>query len=110
MRTHLLPLEQAGKIDVEEEFQQACFHITVYKSYAPMRRASRSATVMAKSAKPEAVQPEAGQMEVAQADIAPAPVSPNSSHHAYGKHRRHARTRVVAQVDDPVGAMAARGR
>jgi hypothetical protein len=110
MRTHLLPLEQAGKIDVEEEFQQACFHITVYKSYAPARRATRSTTVMAKSAKPEAVQPEAGQMEVAQADIAPAPVSPNSSHHAYGKHRRHARTRVVAQVDDPVGAMAARGR
>jgi len=35
MRTYLLPLEQAGKIDVEEEFRQACFHITVYKSYAP---------------------------------------------------------------------------
>jgi hypothetical protein len=35
MRRHLLELETAGKIDVEEEFQQACFHITVYKSYAP---------------------------------------------------------------------------
>jgi hypothetical protein len=35
MRSWLLPLQQAGKIDVEEEFQQACFHITVYKSYAP---------------------------------------------------------------------------
>lgn len=34
MRNFLLPLEQAGKIDVEEEFRQACFHITVYKSYA----------------------------------------------------------------------------
>jgi hypothetical protein len=34
MRNFLLPLEQAGKIDVEEEFKQACFHITVYKSYA----------------------------------------------------------------------------
>ena len=34
MRGYLLPLEQAGKIDVEEEFRQACFHITVYKSYA----------------------------------------------------------------------------
>ena len=31
-------LQAAGKIDVEEEFQQACFHITVYKSYAPARR------------------------------------------------------------------------
>ena len=35
MRRRLMGLEAAGKIDVEEEFQQACFHITVYKSYAP---------------------------------------------------------------------------
>ena len=37
LRRRLLPLQTAGKIDVEEEFQQACFHITVYKSYAPLR-------------------------------------------------------------------------
>jgi hypothetical protein len=37
MRSWLLPLQNAGKIDVEEEFQQACFHITVYKSYVPSR-------------------------------------------------------------------------
>jgi hypothetical protein len=35
MRSRLLALEEAGKIDVEEEFQQSCFHITVYKSYTP---------------------------------------------------------------------------
>lgn len=35
MRSWLLPLQSAGKIDVEEEFQEACFHITVYKSYVP---------------------------------------------------------------------------
>jgi len=35
MRTRLLALQTAGKIDVEEEFQQSCFHITVYKSYLP---------------------------------------------------------------------------
>jgi Family of unknown function (DUF5715) len=35
MRGRLLPLQKAGKIDVEEEFQQACFHITVYKAYVP---------------------------------------------------------------------------
>lgn len=34
MRRQLLGLQQAGKIDVEEEFEQACFHITVYKNYA----------------------------------------------------------------------------
>jgi hypothetical protein len=36
LRGWLLPLLAADQIDVEEEFQQACFHITVYKSYAPM--------------------------------------------------------------------------
>jgi hypothetical protein len=39
MRSRLLRLQQAGKIDVEEEFQQACFHITVYKSYLPAETA-----------------------------------------------------------------------
>ena len=52
MRAWLLPLQQAGKIDVEEEFYQACFHVTVYSSYqtpveptVPRRRAS--ATLLA---------------------------------------------------------------
>ena len=35
MRAYLMPLQAAGKIDVEEEFYQACFHITVYRSYRP---------------------------------------------------------------------------
>jgi hypothetical protein len=35
MRAYLLPLIQAGKVDVEEEFQQACFHISVYRAYLP---------------------------------------------------------------------------
>jgi Family of unknown function (DUF5715) len=34
IRGWLIPLEQQGKIDVEEEFRQSCFHISVYKSYA----------------------------------------------------------------------------
>lgn len=34
MRARLLPLMQAGKIDVEEEFRQACFHVSVYRTYA----------------------------------------------------------------------------
>jgi hypothetical protein len=47
MRAWLLPLEQAGMIDVEEEFRQSCFHITVYKSYAspsPPRKKAVQAT------------------------------------------------------------------
>lgn len=35
MRRRLLALQTAGEIDVEEEFRQACFHITVYRSYMP---------------------------------------------------------------------------
>ena len=34
MRQHLMALQTAGKIDVEEEFRQSCFHITVYKTYS----------------------------------------------------------------------------
>jgi len=33
MRRYLLTLQNAGAIDVEEEFYQACFHITVYDTY-----------------------------------------------------------------------------
>jgi hypothetical protein len=36
MRTYLGPLIDSGKIDVEEEFRQACFHISVYKVYLPV--------------------------------------------------------------------------
>jgi uncharacterized protein YcbK (DUF882 family) len=44
MRLRLLALQQAGKIDVEEEFRQACFHITVYKSYAQSTPPSKTAS------------------------------------------------------------------
>jgi hypothetical protein len=49
LRAYLLPLEQAGKLDVEEEFYQSCFHITVYKSYAPSLAPARNsaATLLA---------------------------------------------------------------
>ncbi len=35
MRGYLLPLVQQGKVDVEEEFQQSCFHVSVYRKYVP---------------------------------------------------------------------------
>lgn len=52
MRAWLLPLQQAGKIDVEEEFYQACFHVTVYSTYqTPLEpilpRRHASATLLA---------------------------------------------------------------
>ncbi len=42
MRAYLLPLMRAGKIDVEEEFKQACFHVSVYRSYAPVVKKPRT--------------------------------------------------------------------
>jgi hypothetical protein len=53
MRTRLLELENTGKIDVEEEFQQSCFHITVYKSYAPPVPPRRKSRRRAADAPPE---------------------------------------------------------
>ena len=51
MRAYLLPLQTAGKIDVEEEFQQSCFHISVYKAYVASRKnfagARRSSALVA---------------------------------------------------------------
>ncbi len=44
LRGYLLPLVQQGRIDVEEEFQQSCFHISVYKKYCLRRPSARSAT------------------------------------------------------------------
>ncbi len=38
LRAYLLPLQTAGKIDVEEEFHQSCFHISVYRSYVMPRK------------------------------------------------------------------------
>jgi len=41
MRGYLLPLVQEGRIDVEEEFKQSCFHISVYKNYVPQNAGPR---------------------------------------------------------------------
>ena len=42
MRNQLLAYQNAGVIDVEEEFHQRCFHITVYKNYVPGSQSRRS--------------------------------------------------------------------
>ena len=47
MRTQLFAYQNAGVIDVEEEFHQRCFHITVYKSYAAGSQTHRSPQIVA---------------------------------------------------------------
>jgi hypothetical protein len=54
IRTYLQPLIDQGKIDVEEEFQQACFHISVYKSYLPAT-SSRLAVAAARQPVPDSL-------------------------------------------------------
>jgi uncharacterized protein YcbK (DUF882 family) len=51
MRNWLLAQQEAGKIDVEEEFQQSCFHISVYKTYEPVPPAPAPAQQKAASRK-----------------------------------------------------------
>ncbi len=46
LRGYLLPLVQEGKVDVEEEFQQACFHISVYRKYVPQSSPTRNIAVI----------------------------------------------------------------
>lgn len=73
MRINLLALEEAGKIDVEEEFHQACFHITVYPNYAPELKGS-PATAAHTAPAPAASGPRAhGTAEPADADPIPNP-------------------------------------
>ncbi len=45
MRRYLKSLENAGLIDVEEEFYQSCFHITVYDTYGRRELVPRPSTV-----------------------------------------------------------------
>ncbi|HXE07726.1 MAG TPA: DUF5715 family protein [Acidobacteriaceae bacterium] len=49
LRLYLQPLMDAGKIDVEEEFRQACFHISVYKKYVPAAATRLSVATTASS-------------------------------------------------------------
>jgi hypothetical protein len=74
MRSWLLPLQSAGKIDVEEEFQQACFHITVYKNYVPRKP-------MTSAARARGAQPGTGSGSgpaTVRADTAPADGQPGT--------------------------------
>lgn len=49
MRGYLLPLVQEGRIDVEEEFKQSCFHISVYKNYVPNNAVPRRSIAATRS-------------------------------------------------------------
>ncbi len=49
MRGYLLPLIEGGRIDVEEEFQQACFHISAYRGAGPIPMPGSPGRYMAES-------------------------------------------------------------
>jgi hypothetical protein len=68
MRAYLAPLMQSGRIDVEEEFHQACFHVSVYRSYLPRSRANAKEVAQAR---PEAGRPAAQQGGLAEETALP---------------------------------------
>jgi hypothetical protein len=71
MREYLGKLQDAGKLDVEEEFQQSCFHVSVYTTYdAP---SGRPTVLLAHADAPAS---------------APA-VTPHAQRHARKRPRRH---------------------
>lgn len=53
MRSELVAYQNAGVIDVEEEFHQRCFHITVYKNYGSGSPTRRSTDAAGAAATPE---------------------------------------------------------
>ncbi len=53
MRNQLLGYQNAGVIDVEEEFHQRCFHITVYKNYGSSSQLHKSPRVAPAPAAPQ---------------------------------------------------------
>ena len=57
LRGYLLPLVQEGKVDVEEEFQQSCFHISVYRKYLPSAARPAATPPHRVTAKPPLSQP-----------------------------------------------------
>lgn len=59
LRAYLMPLQSQGRLDVEEEFHQACFHISVYKSYHPAGEDKRGLSVAQASTQTPA-HPQAG--------------------------------------------------
>jgi hypothetical protein len=53
MRSQLMAYQNAGVIDVEEEFHQRCFHITVYRNYDSGSRSHRSSEAVGTATPPE---------------------------------------------------------
>lgn len=99
MRAVLGQLQAAGKLDVEEEFEQACFHISVYKTYAP--HSTLPATLVAgdEPAPAEIAQPQNSAIgRLAQPAVQPVsePVEHHSSAHAR-RYSSHAQRRAAVR-------------
>lgn len=83
MRAVLGKLQASGKLDVEEEFEQACFHISVYKTYAP-----HSAPPAELVASNDAASPETNASNGATMDTAAEPVKLPVRHSVRSQHTR----------------------
>jgi hypothetical protein len=110
MRTSLLALQNVGKLDVEEEFRQRCFHITVYKSYAGATPNTAPALELAQQGDAVAlpntrsIEPQTNLADAsasAPADIrdsVPASAPPSRRTHAKARHSRRTAARHTQSV------------
>lgn len=85
MRDVLGKLQAQGKLDVEEEFEQACFHISVYKTYSP-HTATLPAQLVA-ATKPVVPPPDAAAGQPMTRASLDRPVFRRASWHRYGSRR-----------------------
>jgi hypothetical protein len=89
MRAVLGELQASGKLDVEEEFEQACFHISVYKTYGP-HSVAPAQLVAANDAPPEpAVAAPTAVVETVSLPVKRS-VHPEQEHSYYVHHVRRA--------------------
>lgn len=87
MRAVLGQLQASGKLDVEEEFEQACFHISVYKTYT--HHSAPPAQLVASDDAPS--EPAAARAVVEPVSLpAKHPVHPEHGHSYYVHHVRRA--------------------
>lgn len=87
MRAVLRQLQASGKLDVEEEFEQACFHISVYKTYAP--HSAPPAQLVARNDSPTDVTPETPVIKAVSLPVKHS-VHSERGHSYYVHHVRHA--------------------
>ena len=93
MREVLGQLQASGKLDVEEEFEQACFHISIYETYSP--HSPMPARLVAAADMPSTEPVGARGAEAAHATARPVTVAQRMHKYEHSYYVHHERRAVV---------------